>query len=1852
MSNDLQSILARHNLRGMNVANFSGSSQQRPPPQQNHPYQYPAPVPQQRVQYPWGAAGQGSGNVALGSVPTARPSFAWPSPPQPQYTIDPRHYSYNIWGKAPVYSLTGEGEEEEGKEDVEGEEGEAAAAEEEAVIDAEAAAEVGESIETQKPAEEAATEAVPKKTASDTGEKNIPPKDPISDAAAEPVAEESNPNVPAAQQSSDSLQEEATTAIPTASDPPVEEQTATESIETAPQEGEPEVPPEPVASTQPEEEAHASEPAPTDSIDEVEPNHQDPGEIIEPANASEGKSAASEAPAAPFEVVEDVKQEDDNPDSPSKPAQEEQVDTSQSSEAGAEDLKQNVITSAEVLDPSAGESHPVESPGGDISQEGLLSRNISTMEQHPATEPDATHVEVQSSDLVTSPEETDETVTAEVLTASDNIQDTVPAASDEVVQIIDVNNNDSTDDTAAIIVVDVATSDSLEDTNIPPPPPPPAPHVTIAEPTKPSKYSKKKPSSSKSRHGEKLKEKPVEIIPLKEGKVKTVAKGKSQKKVRGRGGKVADGESGEVIPPPPPPLPIVDVPPPAPSPPPSGHVIEVVAVEGMQVIDHTGGKDEVEDAIVIITDTSLPDLEVDAGDTAADEEPPIEGVSGEKEASSHAADADTATLPGEEDKTPEIVQAADTALVAAPDQPEKDEPTPAAADPSSSPDADVSEGAEIEQTVEAEAPEQKDDDAITDSSSMPEVDIIAAALDGEDHIKEDHVEEAEDLAGPEKEPLESHEETASAESGSNIPSENPAVGSALQDQDVENSPPEDEGPHSPEATIPEVEKLDGAQSDDTTHDVPGTDPSTAQEDKTVKPSSPATEEPKSPDNVSDTVVEDNDASSKPTNDAVETATSEPPIESSTIEDSTSEVPKEVSTSEASESDSANTAGMGSVTSEETEASSCPDSSVPDNGITPAASAEVAAEPAPTLMELAALVLPSDSASQNTDDAAATKDESNSETLDGDMSTGQTAAESEASDPVSEVATVEDGSSKEEVVETNHLDQDSENADSVPLEAAIPSETATQGASLEPDCKNEDGGLEASKEPTGEVPNESKEPEVSTETTEPAEIVADDQEMDQPDSKADKAHGVEAEHDDEKTAPDQVDKAQTDDEPVVDGSTNSPDGDAQPVQTTEAPEAGDSTLSDAADVHAIDAQDTMAPAEVATESPETPPITSEEQDHGSDESNKNGPILDAPEAAEVAENDTKDSSSSTVEGQVAGEATEAEAGDAYISPAEDAGAPKKEEKAPSDTADDSVVEGLAVPVAESESDAAQSPAPIDEKASQTSGPAAVTEEDSAADKAEADELTSEPVVTKEVEEQKPAAEELPTEPAFGESDGTEEPAAEQVEQASETVVVEAADSGACELSEEKDPTKPSEPAVEEGSSEQSAGAKFEHIIEQPADTTEDATPSTTAVGAETDQKSCQESPLPVLAEETQVTEVAEALEHTTPEKLSKPEETSEATKPVDFAPSPKDAPEPNEESSPGQEPIPIFEGEAVEPSQPEDAIREPEESPEEPQSSVPEGQEASVQEPITEVEVFPGDSTSKQSRCETISDSNSGRRSPLIEEPAPDQPAPEEAAPPSPSKHSPKVSFDEPPILTKGKEPASPPKERRRSSKPSSSNHHSSSRHKVKDVSRPPSDQKSSSAATSSRRRSSTTTTPQSGLFRRLSTTNSRSSRADAAEQAEIRRRAAELAAREQKVQRQLERARKRAALEEQERLLREKEEELARLRAAEKEKKRARREEQKRREQEALEQEQLARERAEEEAKAKELERAERRKRRRESGRTHNEDDRLRAHRHSSNRGSEVLSARDQEVSTIPEKYQQLLETQKREDIIEALTEI
>ncbi|KAG9714077.1 hypothetical protein KCU73_g16318, partial [Aureobasidium melanogenum] len=285
---------------------------------------------------------------------------------------------------------------------------------------------------------------------------------------------------------------------------------------------------------------------------------------------------------------------------------------------------------------------------------------------------------------------------------------------------------------------------------------------------------------------------------------------------------------------------------------------------------------------------------------------------------------------------------------------------------------------------------------------------------------------AEGLAEAEKELLTPQETTVSAESESNIPSEDPQVDSAPQDQDIENSPPEDKGPNIPEAAMPEAEKLDGAQSDEVTHDVPGSESSSAQQDKTVEPSTPATEESKNPDNVSETVVEDNDASSNPTNDAVEMTTPEPSIEPAIAEDNTLEAPKDISTSEAIKPDSVNMTGMDPVPSEDIEASSSSDSSATVNEIPPATSAEVVAEPAPTLMALAALILPSNSVSQNTEDAAVTTAVPEA-LVEVDAAILEPAVESEAPDPVSGVAVVEDSSSKEEVVATNHPDQDSENA---------------------------------------------------------------------------------------------------------------------------------------------------------------------------------------------------------------------------------------------------------------------------------------------------------------------------------------------------------------------------------------------------------------------------------------------------------------------------------------------------------------------------------------------------------------------------------------------------------------------------------------------------------------------------------------------------------------------------------------------------------------------------------------------------------------------------------------------------------
>lgn len=1643
-------------------------------------------------------------------------------------------------------------------------------------------------IEVEKPAEDAATEIIPEATPPNAGEKDIPPPEDQSPvAAAEQEGQEPPPDVPAAEQPSNPPQEETPSAIPTASEPSAEE-TAAESNETVVQESEADIAPESDALAQPEEEARASEPAPSEPIDGMEPDHQDSGEIVEATNPSGGESAASEVPAL-VEIVEDGKQEGNTPDSPSRSDQEERVDDSRQPESEAKVLQTNDIIAADAPDLSSEQSHPVDLSGGDISQEDPSSHETTAVDQHPTAEQDASPPDLQSSGLATSAEKANETITTKAPTTSEDIQDAIPADSDDIVQVIDVNNNGSTDDTAAIIVVDVDASDATD--MLPsPPPPPPAPHVTIAEPVKPSKPSRKKSSSSKSsksRPVEKPKERPVKIIPLREGRVNTVAKGKSKNKVKGKSDNISDVESVEMIPPPPPPV-MVDVPPPAPSPPPSGHVIEAVGVEEVQVVGETAGEDGGEDAVVMVLDSSSPGPEINAGDAGTVEQPEVDHVSNEKEPGNNATDSDTAIPSGTENETSEVAQTTDNAVAAVPEQHEENQDTSTTADPPCVPDADATETGKTEQSLENEAAEKKEEDAPAVVSPPRELDVKDTSLE-----QRDHVEVAEDPAEVENEPLPPQEAIALGKQESELPSEDTPVGNSPQDQPPEASATDNAKPDYTETTVSEGERLDRAQSEDTSNDAPVAEPSKALEDMDkslieANPPPPATEEANNSEGSSKLDVEEPDAINNLTNDGtVGEHTPEPFVEPGTEEESISEVLEKVSASEASEPDSPKPFSTDPAMNGDTEASTCSDPTAPVDETSPTNSAEVVAEPTPTLMELAALMLPSDTVAQSTEDVAVTKAVPEVEPAEVNASTLIPAAENKGSEVVAEATIEEDSGSKGEVDAT-----DQELPLTEPPDTLVSSELATKKIDIESDDEDKDAEHVAPTETVSEGVDEVQQSEVPAETTVLASVATDDQESDQKDS-ANHDHVEDTEDGNENKVP-----VQTEDMDTPDETANSLEKDAEPIKNLQTPEIDD----DHTDAQKLDTQDIVAPAEVETESPEAPTATLEGQAHDSIEMKNHEPISEQPGTAEAAEPDTKDSSSSISEEQV-----EAEVHDAHV-PCTVNEAQVTEEKVVASPADDGVTGNIAAPAAKPESDLVKGPASIHEDTIETLGSAEVPEQDTAEEnEIEADEVTSQPAV-----EDLPAEHVAKRPAAEGREDiASNKSAADQVGEASEPCVNEPGDSGTCETSKEQNPTKFPEPVAEEEPSEQSVEAKADRISEQQVDATEDATLSTTGADGANPH---QESPLPMLADEAQAADLTEALEQTNQEGPFKPGETTEATQSVDTAPLFETASEPNEESSPGQEPIPILEEQAIEPPQPGDATREPEESPEEPQPPIPEIPDASVQESVTETEVLPEHSLSQQSRCETISDSNSGRRSPLVKEPVSDQPAPEEAAASSPSKHSSKVSFDETPISTKGKVPATPPKERRKSSKSSSSHRHSSSRHKVKDVSRSSSDQNPPSVPTSSRRRNSTTTTPQPGLLRRFSTTTSRSSRAEAAEQAEIRRRAAELAAREQEVQRQLAKARKRAALEEQERRLWEKEEELERLKAVEKEKKRARREEQRRREQEALEQERLARENAEEEARAKELERAERRKRRREFEKLHNRDDRPTTHRHSSNR--------------------------------------
>ncbi|THX24130.1 hypothetical protein D6D12_07884 [Aureobasidium pullulans] len=575
-NNDLQSILARHNLKGINVANFSQPRVHQPTASRPQPYQYPAPVPQsqQVYQYPavprqqWAPPSLGGGGVQGGQGQVQfRPSSAWPSAPQPQYTIDPRHYSYNIWGKAPVYSLTGEDEEENEESEDEGEEAEAG-------DDATAAAEVendaGAKAEESIDAEEAGTQHIV--TDEPTEKTNIiPPAEPspedsatpvAEETAAEPAKEEPIPEPPSENPPSDPIQAETQSAV--AEEPPVapySEGEAAISATTSPElDPVPEASQDSAAPAPAEEEALESGPAVEDPVssENADADAQASEENIEVVHAL-AEEQASEEPA-----VAAVLPNDETPT----------ADTVATIEAtGKPDSEDEAVPGADIIEDAAeapepaGDTLTVDDPPKETPpSEDSPSQDSSTKDLSPVDSPDKDTAEEVPPSAEPSPADQD----AETISEPEPQSDVTPApepdsvAVDEPtieaveqrppateienqpVEAVQVIDNTDLREEPATIVIHVGGEETISDNTVVivdvppsnpdaiidvPPPPPPAPHVTIAEPMKPSKVSSKKNSSksSKSRQPEKPKEvKPFEIIPLKEGKPRTAAKSKGK----------------------------------------------------------------------------------------------------------------------------------------------------------------------------------------------------------------------------------------------------------------------------------------------------------------------------------------------------------------------------------------------------------------------------------------------------------------------------------------------------------------------------------------------------------------------------------------------------------------------------------------------------------------------------------------------------------------------------------------------------------------------------------------------------------------------------------------------------------------------------------------------------------------------------------------------------------------------------------------------------------------------------------------------------------------------------------------------------------------------------------------------------------------------------------------------------------------------------------------------------------------------------------------------------------------------------------------------------------------------------
>ncbi|THV90569.1 hypothetical protein D6D27_05769 [Aureobasidium pullulans] len=634
-NNDLQSILARHNLKGINVANFSQPRAHQPTASRPQPYQYPAPVPQPQQVYQYPAVPRQQWvPPAEAARQQVRPSFAWPSAPQPQYTIDPRHYSYNIWGKAPVYSLTGEDEEENEESEDEGEgEGEEAEAGDDATAAAEVEIDAGANVEESIDAEKAGTQHI---VTDEPTEKtnNIPPAEPspedsatpvAEETAAEPAKEEPIPEPPSEDPPSGPIQADTQPAV--AEEPPVapsSEGEAAISATTSPElDPVPEASQDSAAPAPAEEEALESGPAVEDPVssENADADAQASEENIEVVHAL-AEEQASEEPA-----VAAVLPNDETPT----------ADTVATIEAtGKADSEDEAVPGADIIEDAAeapepaGDTLTVDDPPKETPpSEDSPSQDSSTKDLPPVDSPDKDTAEEvppsaepspadQDAETISEPEpqsdvtpapEPDSVAVDEPTIEAVEQQPPATAIENQPVEVVQVIDNTDLREEPATIVIDVGGEETISDNTVVivdvppsnpdaiidvPPPPPPAPHVTIAEPMKPSKVSSKKNASksSKSRQPEKPKEvKPVEIIPLKEGRPRTAAKSKG--KVKKSRGKVVE-KAMKVFEdsPPPPPLVVavpedaaIDVPPPAPSPPPAESIIEVAGVEEMQIID-------------------------------------------------------------------------------------------------------------------------------------------------------------------------------------------------------------------------------------------------------------------------------------------------------------------------------------------------------------------------------------------------------------------------------------------------------------------------------------------------------------------------------------------------------------------------------------------------------------------------------------------------------------------------------------------------------------------------------------------------------------------------------------------------------------------------------------------------------------------------------------------------------------------------------------------------------------------------------------------------------------------------------------------------------------------------------------------------------------------------------------------------------------------------------------------------------------------------------------------------------------------------------------------------------------------